>query len=102
MSAVVDITRKEIPVIKIRDGENEYSLPLGGVIPPERLESFRTLQGFMAFLKEHIPADVVDEFGTDQIRAIMTAWSDETKKDTGLTPGESSASHVSKKKTARR
>ena len=100
--ASVNIAEIEIPTLKIEGGKEPYSIPLGGAIPPKRLEKIRTLDDILDFLKEHIPAEVVDMYSAIQIKQIFEAWSEATKEEYDLTPGELSASHGSAKKTARR
>lgn len=102
MSATVNIQQKELPVLTIEGGDEPYSIPLGGSIPPKRLEGLKDLDGMLDFLKEYIPAEVVDAYTLDQVTQIFSVWSEETRKESGATPGELLASHGSSKKTARR
>ena len=93
--AEVTLNNEEVEVLKINIGKDSYSLPLGGDISYETLISLKTDSGMYAFLKEHIPEDVVKSLKVKEIRQIFLVWNEETKKATGLMPGESSASRGS-------
>lgn len=93
--AEVTLNNEEIEVLKINIGKESYSLPLGGDVSFETLLSLKTDKGMMAFLKEHIPEEVVNSLRVKDIRQIFLAWNEETKKSTGLLPGESLASRDS-------
>lgn len=87
--AEVNLSNRKIEVLKVIIGDKSYSLPLGGSVPYKTLKTINTDKGMMAFLGEHIPQDVVDALTVDEIRQIFSAWAEETKKSTGLMPGES-------------
>lgn len=89
MAEVTLRKREEIEVLKINIGEESYSLPLGGDVPYETLKSLKTDKGMFDFLEAHIPEKVVKTLTVNDIRQIFEVWSAETKKSTGITPGES-------------
>lgn len=82
-------SKKKIEVLKVNVGDNAYSIPLGADIPYKDLRQLQTEKGIYEFLSKHFPEEVMDILTTRDVRRIFEAWTEATKKQTGITPGES-------------
>lgn len=88
--AEVNIKKKEITeVLKVNIGDESYSLPLSTDIPYEKLKTLNTDEGILAFLREHIPEEVVSNLTLDELKSILAAWRDATLESQGVGLGES-------------
>ena len=64
-------------------------IPLGNHIPVKRIKALKTDDDIMAFFSQYMPKKVVESLTVAQFSAIIKAWTEETKKVAGVTPGES-------------
>ena len=80
---------KQIDSLEVKYGEESYMIPLGNHLPIKRLKALKTYDDIMNFLAKYMPKKVVEELTGEQLKAIVTAWSEETRKVSGVTPGES-------------
>lgn len=87
--AEVVLKKKQVEVLKVTIGDKTYTLPLGASVPYRTLKKIGTEEGLIEFLEDHIPNDVVDLLTADELRQIVEAWSNATKEQSGITPGES-------------
>lgn len=93
--AEVTLKKRAEEVLKIKIGEDSYSLPLGGSTPYKILKTLNTEEGIFDFLGAHLPEEIMDSLTPQDIRTIFEAWSEATRKQSGLTLGESQASRDS-------
>ena len=80
---------KQIDSLEVKYGDESYMIPLGNHLPMKRLKALKTDDDIMAFLSKYMPKKVVEELTVAQFSAIIRAWTEETKKVAGVTPGES-------------
>ena len=75
-------TDKEVLVAKIFD--KEYSIPLASslkvkevksIMALTKLEDDEKLDGFIEFLKNYIPEEVIEELPMKSLTELMNAWS---------------------------
>lgn len=82
-------------VIKVNFGEKTFSVPLGGSLPAERMISIskatgnERLQLMMNLFVEYIPEDIMEQLTMGEMSQLINAWSEETKKASGISVGES-------------
>lgn len=80
---------KQIDSLEVKYGDESYMIPLGNHIPVKRIKALKTDDDIMAFLSQYMPKKVVESLTVAQFSAIIKAWTEETKKVAGVTPGES-------------
>lgn len=82
-------------VLKVNIGDKSFSIPLGSSLPFEKMMKLikskgdERLQMMFDFLAENIPEDILSILTMGEISQIFKAWSEETEKVSGATPGES-------------
>lgn len=82
-------------VLKVNIGDTSFSIPLGSSLPFEKMvnltksEGSDRLQLMFDLLAEHIPENIMSMLTMGDVSQILTAWTEETKKASGATPGES-------------
>lgn len=80
---------KQIDSLEVKYGDESYMIPLGNHIPVKRIKALKTDDDIMAFFSQYMPKKVVESLTVAQFSAIIKAWTEETKKVAGVTPGES-------------
>ena len=80
---------KQIDSLEVKYGEESYMIPLGNHLPMKRLKALKTDDDIVAFLSKYMPKKVVEELTVARFSAIIKAWTEETRKVAGVTPGES-------------
>lgn len=80
---------KQIDSLEVKYGDESYMIPLGNNLPLKRLKALKTDDDIVEFLAKYMPKKVVESLTVAQFAAIVRAWSEETKKVSGVTPGES-------------
>lgn len=80
---------KQIDSLEVKYGDESYMIPLGNHIPVKRIKALKTDDDIMAFFSQYMPKKVVESLTVAQFSAIIKAWTEETKKVSGVTPGES-------------
>lgn len=87
---IIDLNEvKQIDSLEVKYGDESYMIPLGNHLPLKRLKALKTDDDIMDFLAKYMPKKVVESLTVAQFSAIVRAWSEETRKVSGVTPGES-------------
>lgn len=82
-------------VLKVNIGDKSFSIPLGSSLPFEKVVKLTKSKGddrlqlMFDFLAEHIPSDIMSLLTMGEVSQIFNAWTEETKRASGATPGES-------------
>ena len=87
--AKISLNNKPIEVLDIEIGDKTYKIPLGSSLPLKKAKAIKDEESVMEFLREYMPEAVVDNLTIAQLAQIMNAWSEETKKASGISLGES-------------
>ena len=87
--AKINLNNKPIDVLDIEIGDKTYKIPLGSSLPLKKAKSIKDEDTVMEFLRDYMPDEVVDNLTIAQLTQIMNAWSEETKKASGISLGES-------------
>lgn len=87
--AKINLNNKLIDVLEIDIGDKTYKIPLGSSLPLKKAKTIKDEESVMEFLREYMPEKVVDNLTIAQLAQIMNAWSEETKKASGISLGES-------------
>ena len=87
--AKINLNNKPIEVLDIEIGDKTYKIPLGSSLPLKKAKAIKDEESVMEFLREYMPEAVVDNLTIAQLAQIMNAWSEETKKASGISLGES-------------
>ena len=87
--AKISLNNKPIEVLEIEIGDKTYKIPLGSSLPLKKAKAIKDEESVMKFLREYMPEAVVDNLTIEQLAQIMNAWSEETKKASGISLGES-------------
>ena len=87
--AKISLNDKPIEVLDIEIGDKTYKIPLGSSLPLKKAKAIKDEESVMEFLHDFMPEDVVDNLTIGQLAQIMNAWSEETKKASGISLGES-------------
>lgn len=82
---------KEVLVVNV--GDTNFSIPLGNSLPFDKMVEMTKAKGddrlqlMYDLLMEYIPENITLTMG--EVAQILNAWTAETKKVSGVTPGES-------------
>ena len=82
-------------VLKVNIGDRSFSIPLGSSLPFEKMVEMTKSKGsdrlqlMFNLLAEYIPEDIMKMLTMGEVSQILTAWTEETQKASGATPGES-------------
>lgn len=82
---------KEVLVVNF--GEKSFSIPLGTSLPFDKMVEMSKAKGddrlqlMYDLLADYIPKEISLTMG--EVAQILNAWTEETKKVSGITPGES-------------
>ena len=87
--AKINLNNKPIEVLDIEIGDKTYKIPLGSSLPLKKAKAIKDEESVMEFLRDYMPEAVVDNLTIAQLAQIMNAWSEETKKASGISLGES-------------
>ena len=87
--AKINLNNKPIEVLDIEIGDKTYKIPLGSSLPLKKAKAIKDEESVMEFLREYMPEKVVENLTIAQLAQIMNAWSEETKKASGISLGES-------------
>ena len=82
------IKKKKPKVMKIRFGDESYSIPLAGSLRPCDIKNLETVEATMNFIKKYIPAEVVDELTQDEYNDLIRAWGEASKDESETSVGE--------------
>ena len=88
-----------VEVLKVTIGEETYTLPLANALPYSKVKKLikisktgdteEQIDTFIAFFKEYIPENVVDNLPMSSLTALAKAWGDTSEDEGGSTLGES-------------
>lgn len=82
-------------VLKVNIADTSFSIPLGSSLPFEKMVGLTKSKGndrlqlMFDLLAEHIPENIMSSLTMGEVSQILNAWTEETKKASGATPGES-------------
>lgn len=83
------LNRKEVEVLKVNIDDKTYSIPLGTSLKRAELAKLKTEDEVMTFFEKYLGKELMEDLSVGEIKQIIDAWSDATKKSGGLTLGES-------------
>ena len=84
----LNLTRKEIEVLKVNIEDKSYSIPLGTSLKRSELAKLKTEDEVMKFFEKYLGKELMDDLSVGEIKQIIDAWSEATKKAGGVTLGE--------------
>ena len=86
-------------VLKVTIGEKTYTLPLANALPYSKVKKLikisktgdteEQIDMFIAFFKEYIPEEVINNLPMASLTALAKAWGDTSEEDGGSDLGES-------------
>ena len=82
------INRKELEVLKVNIEDKSYSIPLGTSLKRSELAKLKTEDEVMKFFEKYLGKELMDDLSIGEIKQIIDAWSEATKKAGGVTLGE--------------
>ena len=85
----ITLNRKEVEVLKVNIEDKTYSIPLGTSLKRAELAKLKTEDEVMTFFEKYLGKELMEDLSVGEIKQIIDAWSDATKKSGGLTLGES-------------
>ena len=85
----LNLNRKEVEVLTVNIDEKSYNIPLGTSLKPKELAKLNTQDAVMKFLETYLGKELTDDLSVGEIKQIVEAWSEATKKASGVTLGES-------------
>lgn len=85
----LNLTRKEIEVLKVNIEGESYSIPLGTSLKRKDLAKLKTDDEVMKFFEKYLGKDLMEDLTIGEIKAIITAWSKATEEASGVKLGES-------------
>ena len=85
----LNLTRKEIEVLKVNIEGESYSIPLGTSLKRKDLAKLKTNDEVMKFFEKYLGKDLMEDLTIGEIKAIITAWSKATEEASGVKLGES-------------
>lgn len=86
------LTPIEVKTLKIHFGDASFELPLQGSLSFKEASMLSTPEGTYAFMKKHIPKEIMDMLKVEEYNKILEVYRTESEKQSGKTLGESSAS----------
>lgn len=87
--------KREIPVLKVNIGDKAYAIPLAGALTPKKILALNTEEKTINWFRQYIPDEVADTLTINDWNELITAWGEASNENSGMTPGESSASRTS-------
>lgn len=82
------LNRKELEVLKVNIEDKSYSIPLGTSLKRSELAKLKTEDEVMKFFEKYLGKELIDDLSIGEIKQIIDAWSEATKKAGGVTLGE--------------
>lgn len=82
------LNRKEVEVLKVNIEDKSFSIPLGTSLKRSELAKLKTEDEVMKFFEKYLGKDLMDDLSVGEIKQIIDAWSEATKKSGGVTLGE--------------
>lgn len=87
--------KREIPVLKVNIGDKAYAIPLAGTLTPKKILALNTEEKTINWFRQYIPDEVAETLTINDWNELITAWGEASNENSGMTPGESSASRTS-------
>lgn len=84
----ITLNRKEVEVLKVNIEDKSYSIPLGTSLKRSELAKLKTEDEVMKFFEKYLGKELMDDLSIGEIKQIIDAWSEATKKSGGVTLGE--------------
>ena len=84
----LNLNRKELEVLKVNIEDKSYSIPLGTSLKRSELSKLKTEDEVMKFFEKYLGKDLMDDLSVGEIKQIIDAWSEATKKSGGVSLGE--------------
>ena len=82
------LNRKELEVLKVNIEDKSYSIPLGTSLKRSELAKLKTEDEVMKFFEKYLGKELMYDLSIGEIKQIIDAWSEATKKAGGVTLGE--------------
>ena len=82
------LNRKELEVLKVNIEDKSYSIPLGTSLKRSELAKLKTEDEVMKFFENYLGKELMEDLTIGEIKQIIDAWSEATKKSGGVTLGE--------------
>ena len=84
----ITLNHKEVEVLKVNIEDKSFSIPLGTSLKRSELAKLKTEDEVMKFFEKYLGKDLMDDLSVGEIKQIIDAWSEATKKSGGVTLGE--------------
>lgn len=82
------LNRKEVEVLKVNIEGKSFSIPLGTSLKRSELAKLKTEESVMSFFEKYLGKELMDDLSVGEIKQIIDAWSEATKKSGGVSLGE--------------
>lgn len=82
------LNRKEVEVLKVNIEDKTYSIPLGTSLKRAELAKLKSEEEVMKFFEKYLGKELMEDLSIGEIKQIIDAWSEATKKSGGVTLGE--------------
>ena len=82
------LKRHEAKTLKVNIDDKSYHIPLAGSLKAKKVAALDTVEATLAFMKQFIPEEVIDDLTQDEYNDIVQAWGAASKEASGLKPGE--------------
>ena len=82
------LNRKELEVLKVNIEDKSYSIPLGTSLKRSELAKLKSEEEVMKFFEKYLGKELMEDLSIGEIKQIIDAWSEATKKSGGVTLGE--------------
>ena len=82
------LNRKELEVLKVNIEDKSYSIPLGTSLKRAELAKLESEEEVMKFFEKYLGKELMEDLSIGEIKQIIDAWSEATKKSGGVTLGE--------------
>lgn len=82
------LNRKELEVLKVNIEDKSYSIPLGTSLKRAELAKLKSEEEVMKFFEKYLGKELMEDLSIGEIKQIIDAWSEATKKSGGVTLGE--------------
>ena len=99
MPKELNLNTLPVEVLEVTIGEQTYTLPLANALPYSKVKKLikisksddteEQIDTFIAFFKEYIPEEVIDNLPMTKLTALAKAWGDTSEDNGGSTLGES-------------
>lgn len=84
----ITLNRKEVEVLKVNIEGKSFSIPLGTSLKRSELAKLKTEDEVMKFFEKYLGKELMEDLTIGEIKQIIDAWSEATKKAGGVTLGE--------------